>query len=42
MGSFPGGSRPSGEFSWWGVVLVRSFPDGESSLVGSFPGWELS
>ena len=31
MGSFPGGSRPSGEFSWLGVVLVGSFPGGESS-----------
>ena len=46
------GSCPSGELSWWGVVLVGSRPAGKFSLwgivlKGSCPGgessrWELS
>ena len=36
MGNHPGGSCPSWELSWWGIVLVGS------CLVGSHPGGELS
>ena len=35
------GSCPSGELSWWGVVLVGSRPGGELSGWES-SGWELS
>ena len=36
------GSCPSGELSWWGVVLVGSCPGAGVVLVGSCPGGELS
>ena len=38
---------PSGELSWWGIILVGSCPGGELSLwgvvlVGNRPSGELS
>ena len=36
------GNCPSGELSWWGVVLVGSCPGGGIVLVGNYPGGELS
>ena len=36
------GSYPSGELSWWEVVLVGSCPGGRVVLVGSCPDGELS